>query len=105
MKQYQLQRRAEEQVHRVANKMQRVPHSFGAIARQWKVRAEQSSSPGHRTYGFAQHAEWHHRALSAENAFQKIWQTKQTAPPTELPLDSLLLDPQFWYSPAAGTHV
>jgi hypothetical protein len=97
MKQYQLSRRAEEELHRVANKMQRVPHSFGAIARQWQGRANAAETPGHRAYAYTQQRQWHYRAISAQKAFDALLSNANTAPPTDLPLERLLMRPEFKY--------
>ncbi len=96
MKTYQLPKRSDERPVHIANEMQRVPHSYAFIAKEWAdhtTAAENSS--GHTAFAHSQAAIWRHRARSAQSTLNDL--LEKHPPPEELPLRELLLCPAFTY--------
>lgn len=85
--------RAKEQIIKVRNEMQRLPHSYMHEAHRWEARLQHGHlSAGHRIYIHAQHAFWLKKARGAR---KEIF-TRLLAAPPPLELSShLLYDPKF----------
>lgn len=97
MKTYQLKLRATETLVHAANEMQRVPHTYGWISSQWTTRSLlPDNTSGHKAFALSKAALWRALALSAQADFDAV--LYKHPPPTELPLRSLLLRPDFKYS-------